>query len=74
MRIQALEKEVQQTYLSGIGEDAMDSGDNPMMTKIYSGAIIVDVGALSPSYLRLARSSSQTTVGRGNQDEICETC
>ena len=38
VRIQALEKEVQQTYLSGIGEDTMDSGDNPMMTKIYSGA------------------------------------
>ena len=33
-----LEKEVQQTYLSGIGEDTMDSGDNPVMTKMYSGA------------------------------------
>ena len=38
LRIQALEKEVQQTYLSDIGEDTMDTGDNQMTTKIYSGA------------------------------------
>ena len=33
-RIQALEIEVHHAYLSDICEDTMDSGYNPMMTKI----------------------------------------